>query len=439
MTRAWWLCLFALPLSTASAETLQAEWDWVASLESAHTRQSPFFPSNLSEMNGQPSESSTQSVNVLLDAQLSFYDWTALLAVKGDQVWSSDSSQSFDADFIAQELFWQGSLDIQDHVIDITLGKVRLDWGVGYGYRPLDIFKPYRRNPIGIQVEEGTGTALLSSFDMQGEWSLVYTDSSWTQQEGSELEEATEQQGFGFRRYALVGDTEWQAIGYYDDIRKGLIGGSIVTVLNTSWALHSSATYQRYYYTYQQPQASSDSAINELLSPVSLVREEDGFQWLVGLNWANAVGNNIILEYWYDSRSWDKSDWSQALNRSEILSQSAQLSPLAASYANGYLQTNLVAHNVMFHWSLDSSAWSQWEWSNDKLWLEKLTPTFDVLLSPEDGGVIATQWLNYLAHDNGDSSLEMEIAARFMTGDSDSAYANLSDKYMILFNVKGRF
>ena len=61
------------------------------------------------------------------------------------------------------------------------------------------------------------------------------------------------------------------------------------------------------------------------------------------------------------------------------------------------------------------------------------------MLSPEDGGFIATQWLNYQAFDNGDSSLELELAARFLGGISDSAYANLPDSHMILLNIKGRF
>ncbi len=64
------------------------------------------------------------------------------------------------AEIIISELFWQESFDIFDMPLDLQLGKVRLDWGVGYGYRPLDIFTPYRRNPVGIQVEEGAGVGL---------------------------------------------------------------------------------------------------------------------------------------------------------------------------------------------------------------------------------------------------------------------------------------
>ncbi|MDN3686005.1 hypothetical protein QW180_30425 [Vibrio sinaloensis] len=55
---------------------------------------------------------------------------------------------------------------------------------------------------------------------------MVYSDSSHTQQDGSELEEAAEQRGMGLRRYAFVGDSEYQLLAYYDDVRHGLVGGS---------------------------------------------------------------------------------------------------------------------------------------------------------------------------------------------------------------------
>ncbi len=113
--------------------------------------------------------------------------------------------------------------------------------------------------------------------------------------------------------------------------------------------------------------------------------------------------------------------------------------PIARSYANGLNHANLVEHNVMLHWSLDSSSWSQWQWSKDWLWLGDLTPTLDLLVAPQDGGVIATQWLNYTVYDSGSVSFLTEFAARFMTGDSESIYANLADKRMIFINLRGKF
>ncbi|KJY82763.1 beta-lactamase [Vibrio galatheae] len=404
------------------ANEFSLDWDYTLSANTATHRDSLLF--------GAPVTNTTETADALLDLQLEGRGLTGLFAAKGNQIYSSDNTQSLEGELIIQDLFWQGNVELSGMEIDITLGKVRLDWGVGYGYRPLDVFKPYRRNPVGIQVEEGTGVAMASYFDMSGEWSLVYSDSSWTQQQGTSLEQAAEQQGIGLRRYALWGDSEWQVLAYYDDVRRGLFGGSYVTVVNEAWSVHSSALYQHKYLSYVQQGG---------FTPVSLQTKDDGYQVLAGLNWANAAGNTIILEYWYDSRSWSDAEWHNAYSQVAALSSQATLKPIATSYAQGLNHANLVQHNVMFHWSLDSSSWSQWSWSKEQLWLDRLTPTFDVLYSPQDQGVIATQWLDYLVYDSGSASFSAELAARFMTGDSDSVYANLNDKRMIFLNLRGKF
>lgn len=408
-----------LVASMANSQPVELDWDITLSANTSQHRDSKLL--------GNPDSKSTETLDAVIDVQFEAFGLTGLLAAKGSQIYSSDDSQSYKGELIAQELFWQGGLDIFSLPVDLTLGKARLDWGVGYGYRPLDLFKPYRRNPVGIQVEEGTGTAMASYFDLAGEWSVFYTDSSWTKQQGSELEQASEQQGFGVRRYALTGDNEWQILAYYDDVRHGVVGGSLVTVFDEAWSLHSSVVYQNKYLGYRQ---------SDINLPVTLDKQENGYQALLGVNWANVTGHNIIVEYWFDSRSWNNSDWQQAYHRVATLSD-VRLRPIASSYAQGLSHVNLVQHNLLFHWSMNSTAWSQW--AQHQLWLDKLTPTFDLLYSPQDRGVIATQWLEYQVYDSGSVSLFAELAARFMTGSQDSLYANLSDKRMIFLNLKGKF
>ncbi|NVD08940.1 hypothetical protein FCU94_19000 [Vibrio sp. JPW-9-11-11] len=413
------MTLLTLGSHVSQAQDLTFDWDYTVSGRSTAHRDSLLV--------GEAIRDRSHSVDALLDVQFDAAGFSGLLAAKGSNIYHSDHSISFEGELIVQELMWQGS--VGSLPLDLTLGKVRLDWGVGYGYRPLDLFKPYRRNPVGIQVEEGSGTAMLSYFDLAGEWSLVYTDSSWTQQTTSALEQATQQQGAGVRRYWLDGDSEWQTVLYYDDVRHGLAATSLVSVLNPAWSVHASAIYQRHYQAYQQTHNK----------PVQLTRYEDGYQGLIGLNWANALGNNIIVEYWYDSRAWSKRQWQSAFRDVDRLSANPVSQPMARSYANGLTHANLVEHNVMLHWSLDSTSWSQWQWSKDWLWLDDLTPTFDLLVAPQDGGVIATQRLNYTLYDSGSVSFLTEIAARFMTGDNTSIYANLPDKRMIFINLKGKF
>ncbi|MCW8330235.1 hypothetical protein MD588_15600 [Photobacterium sp. SDRW27] len=413
------------------ANQLEANWDWMVSLEHQKLKSSLYFPDSQNE--------NEKSINALLDVELRYLEWLGVLALKGNNLYSSQPDNDSEAELVVKELFWQGTASFLDVDLDITLGKVRVDWGVGYGYRPLDIIKPYRRNPIGIQVEEGAGVVSVSYFDYcfddcwwnTGEWTLIYADSSWVSQQGSELEQSSEQQGIGIRRYWLAGDSEWQGIGYYDDVRRGLLGGSWVTVLDEAWELHASAIYQNKYESFTIP--------DSLLEPVQRDKQSDGAQGLVGLTWAHESGQSVVLEYWYDSRSWSKTEWEQAYLRVTQLKAESMADGLRYSHAQGYQAANLVSHNVMFHWTLDRSAWQQWSWSQNMAWLHELTPTLDVLYSPQDNGMIATQWLNYSAVDTGAVQFDVEIAARFVTGDKQSAYRSLADNCMILLNLKGRF
>lgn len=419
----------------ANAQEWTLGWDWQVSMETVQSRDTPF--------NTAP-KYDAQSMNALLDLEVSTSGWLGLFAIKGNDLYSrysgeKDLEPDADAEFIVRELFWQGGLEISnallgEQYLDLTLGKMRLDWGVGYGYRPLDIIKPYRQNPVGIVAEEGAGVASISMFDATGEWTLLYSDSSWTSQEGNELESRSEQQGIGLRRYNMMGEHEYQWLAYYDDVRHGLLGASLVSVLNMAWEFHGSVSYQRQSLGYQLPSST--------YYPVELQEQGDAYQALLGLTWANEVGHNVVLEYWFDSRAWSSSQWEQALDRATFLSEMTATVNLASSYAQGYQHANLVQHNLMFHWSLESTAWAQifnGSALGSSSWLDNLTPTFDLMYSPADGGIIATQWLNYQLIDTGTSSIDLELAARFLTGKSDSAYANLPDSHMILLNIKGRF
>ncbi|CSB31346.1 lipoprotein [Vibrio cholerae] len=250
---------------------------------------------------------------------------------------------------------------------------------------------------------------------------MIATDSAWGRSSEAQLVTQNEQQGIGLRHYRLIGESEIQGIVYYDNVRRGLVGGSWVSVLNSTWGVHSSWLYQREYWQYQR----------QTEQPIELVKQENAAQFLFGINWANPEGHNVIAEYWYDGRSWNADEWQQILADATLLHQQGR-SPMAFAYAQGYQATNLVAHNFMLHWTWDSG-------NGQRFGMDNLTPTLDVLWSPEEGGWMITQWINWQAYDTGSASLELELAARFFGGETDSAYVNLPDSVRVLFNLKGKF
>ncbi|CCO46586.1 conserved hypothetical protein [Vibrio nigripulchritudo SOn1] len=417
------LILSVLVSPVALSSELSSNWDWMISADTTqHQATNGVLASD---------EESIQSVDALLEVELGYQSLNASLALLGNDIYHSESSVNPESDLIIRELFWQGSVDIASTTLDATVGKIRQDYGVGYGYRPLDVFNPYRRNPVGIQVEEGVGVVSLSHFGAEGEWTAIATTSSLTQQEATEIQKAAEQHGVGVRYYVLRDDSEFQVIGYFDDVRKGLVGASWVTVFGSEWEWHSSAVIQRKHLAYHQP--------SQILAPVVLETQRAAQQVMTGITWSSFSGHSVIAEYWYDSRAWGKEEWEDAQVSATSLRETYGQDSLANSYGLGLTNANLTKHNVMFHWTLDTQNWQGQHWTAAPGWFEKLTPTVDLMIAPEDGGVISTPKLSFEWYDDGASRFETELAARFYNGKDKSLYKNLKTNSMILLNFKGRF
>ncbi|GMQ46123.1 hypothetical protein [Vibrio sp. 10N] len=407
--------------SDSSWDALDIETDYQVNLQSIGGGESAFLP--------EQSDRSHEQVNALLDINAQFHSVSANVALLGTSIYDNtpDGHDQRQFDTVISTLTYEASVTFGDSEWDVLMGKARIDWGVGYGYRVLDIFTPYRRNPVGIQIEEGAGTLALSHYGLESEWTLITTDSSWSQLDTSEYGRATEQQGLGGKYYRLLGDLELQMIGYYDNVRQGLLGGSLVNVFNQAWSAHASISYSRRYQGY-------DITPNQ---PASLTEKSNASQVLVGSTWSHESGLSVIGEYWYDSRAWSQSEWDSANQYAS--SNDPRFNPTSQSFALGYSQQNIVQHNVMLHGRLDPIFWRQWQWSKDSHLLRSMHPRLDIMIAPEDGGIIATQWLDFDVVDTGDTSFNLELAARFVTGATNSVYANLPDTYNILINLKGRF
>ena len=417
--------LLALTALSAQAEQWQFDWDWALSGQNNTLQTSDFI---------QPAKQSYSHLDSLIDVQVCYDQWSGLFALYSQGLYRSHPQDWFnkvDNQWIVRELAWQGDVDIGTHNFDLSLGKIRLDYGVSYGYRPLDMFKPYRQNPIGLSVEEGSTVATISQFDGNGEWSLLYTNSHWSDSDVDVFDEANQQQGIGLRRYGLINQHEYQVIAYYDDVRRGAIGGSWVSVLGDAWELHTETLWQHKSVSYEQPSSP--------FQPVEMTKKSAAWQTLAGFTYTSMTGHSLIGEYWYDSRAWSNSEWQHAKTRATKLHSNPKTAPIARSYAQGLIHYNLTQHSVMLHWGWDTDAWLQWQSNNDWRWLSDFTPKLDLLIAPHDGGVIATQWLTYQWIDTGNASVALEFTARFLTGKSDSAYAQINERRTLLFTIKGKF
>ena len=90
-------CLMVLAAPVVASE-VSFDWDYTLSGSSAQHRDSSLL--------GKSSDSSSETIDALIDLQLEGYGFTGLIAAKGNQIYSSDSSESYDGELIIQELFW---------------------------------------------------------------------------------------------------------------------------------------------------------------------------------------------------------------------------------------------------------------------------------------------------------------------------------------------
>ncbi|WP_432463773.1 hypothetical protein [Agarivorans sp. QJM3NY_33] len=307
------------------------------------------------------------------------------------------------------ELFWSGEVKGKN----LLIGKQRLNLGVGYGFRPLDIFSPYQRNPIAIQVEQGLAVVSLSQFSDADELSLFYTDAYLSHDSA-----AFAQRGIGIRNYRLTGHQEWQGLAYVDNQRGLNLGGSWITTLGDAWELHAESRYQQYY-----SQMMSRLDFPPLDRQAAIIEQQfaNAWQTLFGMTWTNLVGDNLIIEYWFDNRALSLRQWRAVTQLSRDLQVlGSQFDPLRLSQAAVFQGNNLVQHNLLLHWHRDLTDWQ---------------PALDLLFSPSDGGLISTAKINY----EFSQGWTLGAQLRYLGGKNDAVYQLLPERYIGLIKLEARF
>lgn len=123
--------IFALAATVSGSGLAQPSfnWDWTVSGSQNQHRESVWFEPHTA--------SHTEQLDALLRVQAEWQSWSSLFAAQSSQLASSNSSDSADNELIVQEIFWQGVWETGVLPLDMTLGKIRLDWGSRVWISPL--------------------------------------------------------------------------------------------------------------------------------------------------------------------------------------------------------------------------------------------------------------------------------------------------------------
>ena len=291
-----------------------------------------------------------------------------------------------------------------------TLGKKVISWGMGQGFRPLDVVQRENRRQIEAPPLEGKPLVAWQHF-LPGGTLTVLGQLADAPRPADSL--PTAKQALAAQWYAIHGDADIQLVARLGKGGEREAGGGLSLMLNDDWQAHAAGLRRigGVTRTHHQP----DPAASPLISGHPLIAQAapPRTQAVAGLQWTQqsaGQGWSLLAETWYDGEAWRRSDW-QALSRltarqralTGLVPQAAIEANLAGS-AQAFATPNLLRENLMLRATYDAAP----HWSASLDWLRPL----------RDSGHITTLTLQYSGQQQ-----QWRLGLRNLSGPADSVLA----------------
>lgn len=291
----------------------------------------------------------------------------------------------------------------------VSAGKKKLDWDVGYGFRPLDMFSPTDSLAIYNAVPPGAMMLVGDYFTDSGNISLLCNETrSDYLLRGVKVAASF---GCGGRYYHYFDGFEAQLVAHYDEKLGGRVGGSAQTVIGESLELHASLLWQQ---NYRSPGFDMLAIGRHSFMPeVDTLWQKGALQGLWGVNYSLASGITLIAEYWHDGRAPSDSQWRDVIRASKQAVQNDHQRILRGHFAT----QNLFRDNLMLHVRTSNEVWR---------------PQLSWLVNPNDNSMFIDGRLCY----HGLSQSQLCAGLRQYAGGRESIYEQLSYRTSWYFEVE---
>ncbi len=430
----WAISLLVLSVSTLMSPLLCA-WDG-----SAIVRIQPLLQQNKKEaffVDGIYVEEQTRQDFVVNahGAGLTF-EWTGLQTLQNNGSASQEDStgqagSATQYEGVLNEAYWETTIG----ELDLTLGKKRISWGVGYAFRPLDILLHSPRLTIVTPIEEGLPMLAVERYTESGAWTLLCGKPVGYHKDSFYSGKLT----CAGRAYALMGDVELQGLVYSNDETDLGIGAGFSLVSGESLEIHGSVLYQSHYTQSHYTQRFSSLAggegfvVEDLIAdgdlitgddlvaagvmtrgnPIQTIEKENGAKILLGFNMTWASGLTGLFEIWHDESGYTRNEWKALRQLTQAQHAARQLNipqtdrttinnNIAASN-QFFAQRSLLEDNLVMSLSYDG---------------EKTSPRIDVQVSLLDKGTV----LRLGAVTELSDRHRVSYGVRIFGGDKNSAY-----------------
>jgi hypothetical protein len=286
-----------------------------------------------------------------------------------------------------------------------SLGKKILTWGVGFGFRPLDVIQREDVRAINRPALVGLPLLSLEHFGANDALTLVWVNPAQGRATADRKDEA-----LALRYFRFAGEDDLHVVARISRTRKLELGIGATHVVNDELSLYGGVLYAHRYPVLQPAIPLCGQAQGENCRPADGNSADHGTRAVAGVQWTGEAGWSLLAEAQYDGEAYARKDWQKLLayTQKQLLHSAMFPDILAASLAKSsqvYRQTNLMRENVLLRISHDDS--------------HGFKPYFEWFFAPRDRGTVIT-----LGFEHERNQQRISMGLRHFDGPSDSAYAN---------------
>ncbi len=336
------------------------------------------------------------------------------------------SNRTQETEFTSNELYLSKSLSDWD----IIVGRRISSWGVGYGFRPLDVIQQFDQQTTSQQSPMGKNTLAVEYFSAMSSWSLVWVNPELSNvnennKKNDTIESLVMQYSSSRDSYDLHG------LLRYNQQNKLQLGLGGVKIAADEIALHGSILWSQKYRQLQHQLAGQSSILLAEQFPYASIEYRQGVQALIGLNWSSLSKHRLIAEYWYNEWAYSQQQWAQIFELAALQQNLLNNTSIPQSAIHGNIawtaaatQTQaasqaLAQHNLMLQWTYDADHWQ---------------PTVNLLLNPADNSNMMTFSVARATH-----LFKFTAGVRTFNGANDSVYGGLIADRIVFMTLTGEY
>ncbi len=360
-----------------------------------------------------PSNNRRNEQNLELHWQKGGFNTTATLRN------STQADGAFDRAAFFNELYF----DTQLAGRDVSIGRKIASWGVGFGFRPLDVIQQEDRRALYTNTLKGVDMLTLETYGDTSALSLLWSNPGRGKAYRPALDES-----LALKFFNNFGDADAHALARYSERTGAQLGVGLSLVSGDALEWHGSILWQRNFSKpinrltladARQPLSADNPFIDQTF--------HNGVKALAGVSWTHGSGWNVLGEIWYDNTAYTAQQWRNlnALNEAQRQLTNAGLAPPQGVLGNiarnrqAFRQNNLRQWNALLRLSRQSGSFE---------------PSLELLYTPDDRGWVITARAQYTLNNQ-----QFEAGLRRFGGDDNSTLAQLPDEGQAYISWRGSF